>query len=249
MPPAPDDPPTAPTTPAHGPRARTWHHPAFREGARDMAEVSLGIAAWGLITGMAMVQSGLAWPLAATMSLAVYAGSAQLAALPLIASGAPLWVVWATAVCVNLRFVVFSAGWRPYMKHRPLRERAALAYTAADFNFALFLKRFPEPRPDAAQWPYYWGGFAMVGGAWHVSSLVGIALADRIPPSWGLGFAGTATLLALACSLINDRATAVSAGVAGCAAVAAYALPLKLNLVVAIAAAIAVGLLLDRRRR
>jgi hypothetical protein len=33
--------------------------------------------------------------------------------------------------------------------------------------------------------------------------------------------------------------------VAGCAAVAAYALPLKLNIVVAIAAAVAIGLLMD----
>jgi hypothetical protein len=33
--------------------------------------------------------------------------------------------------------------------------------------------------------------------------------------------------------------------VAGCAAVAAFALPLKLNIVVAIAAAVAVGMVLD----
>jgi hypothetical protein len=34
--------------------------------------------------------------------------------------------------------------------------------------------------------------------------------------------------------------------VAGCAAVAAYALPLKLNILVAIAAAVALGVLADR---
>jgi predicted branched-subunit amino acid permease len=31
------------------------------------------------------------------MTLLVYAGSSQLAAIPLIVAGAPAWVIWATA--------------------------------------------------------------------------------------------------------------------------------------------------------
>jgi hypothetical protein len=46
--------------------------------------------------------------------------------------------------------------------------------------------------------------------------------------------------------LLEDRPTWIAAGVAGSAAVAAYALPLKLNILVAIAAAVAMGLLMDR---
>ena len=45
-----------------------------------MAEPSLGIAAWGLVTGVAMIKSGLGLPEAIGMSLLVFAGSAQLAA-------------------------------------------------------------------------------------------------------------------------------------------------------------------------
>ena len=49
-----------------------------------------------------MTQSGLGVPLSILMSLAVYAGSAQLASLPLLASGAPMWVIWASVVAVEL---------------------------------------------------------------------------------------------------------------------------------------------------
>ena len=70
-------------------------------------------------------------------------------------------------------------------------------------------------------------------------------LADAVPLHWGIGFAGTLALLGIALSLLSDRATGVAGAVAGCAAVAAYALPLKLNIVVAIAAAVAIGLLMD----
>jgi predicted branched-subunit amino acid permease len=192
-----------------------------------------------------MGKSGLPLAVMGLMSLLVFAGSAQLAALPLMASGAPLWVVWAAALCVNLRFIVFSVQWRPYLIHLPRARRLWMAYFMADLNYVMFMRRFPEPRPSPEQQPYFWGGVVMNWVAWQVPATAGLLLADAIPVHWGLGFAGTLALLGVALSLVSDRATAVAGAVAGCAAVAAYALPLKLNIVVAIAAAVAIGLLMD----
>jgi len=140
------------------PAAPIWRHPEFRRGAREMVGVAMGIAAWGLVTGVAMVKSGLGVPLALLMSLVVFAGSAQLAALPLVASGAPIWVVWATAFCVNLRFVIFSAQWRPFFMRYPLGRRLALGYFTADLNYVMFMRRFQEPRDDEGQIEYFFGG-------------------------------------------------------------------------------------------
>lgn len=49
-------------------------------------------------------------------------------------------------------------------------------------------------------------------------------------------------------SMLADRATWLPAVLASCAAVAAYALPLKLNMLVAIAAAVAMGMIIDHSR-
>jgi predicted branched-subunit amino acid permease len=219
----------------------------FSQGVRDIVGPSLGISAWALVTGVAMIKSGLSVPLAALMSLTVYAGSAQLSALPLLAAGAPLWVLWATAFCVNLRFVIFSAHWRKYFGHLPRGRRLVLAYLATDLNYVLFLRRFPEPKPAPEQVPYFLGSAAWSWLSWQIPGLLGIALADRVPTEWGLGFAGVLALLGLVYSTLSGRKSWVAAGVAACAAVAAFALPLRLNIVVAIAAGVAVGLLLDRR--
>lgn len=226
-----------------------WRRPEFVEGARDMSGIAPGVAAWGLVTGVAMANSGMGVPLAVVMSLLVFSGTAQLATLPLIVSGAPLWVVWATTACVNLRFVVLSAAWRPYFCEYPARLRWAVAYFSADLNFVLFMRRFPDPRPAAGQLPYFWGGSLVNWGSWQVSSLVGIALADLVPGHWGIGFAGVLALVGLTCSMLVDRATWITAAVAASAAVAAYSLPLKLNIVVALAAAVAAGMLLDQAAR
>lgn len=222
-----------------------WQHPEFRRGAREMTGIALGLAAWGLVTGVAMVKSGLPIPLALLMTFVVFAGSAQLASLPLIASDAPIWVVWATAACVNLRFVIFSAGWRPYFGHLPLRQRLMHAYFTADLNYVMFMRRFPEAKAAPEQVPYFWGGVAINWVTWQAMSILGIVLADQIPTEWGLGFAGTLALIGLTGSLLTDRATWIAAAVAACAAVAAFALPFKLNIVVAIAAAVAIGIVLD----
>ena len=103
-----------------------------------------GLAAWGLVTGVAMTQSGLGVGLSILMSLTVYAGSAQLASLPLLASGAPMWVIWASAFCVNLRFVIFSSQWRVHLGHLPRRRRLVLGYLLADLNLVVFQKAWPD---------------------------------------------------------------------------------------------------------
>jgi predicted branched-subunit amino acid permease len=84
--------------------------------------------------------------------------------------------------------------------------------------------------------------------SWVGASLLGIALANLIPPHWGLGFAGILALVGVASSLASSRLRMVSAAVAGAAAVAAFALPLKLNILVAICVAVVVCLLLEKLR-
>lgn len=226
-----------------------WWHPAFALGLREMAAVSPGVAAWGLMTGVAMVQSGLAPFEAVLMSLLVFAGSAQLAAMPLIAAGAPIGVILATSFCVNLRFVVFSAHMRPYLMHLPLRWRLCHGYLTGDFSYVLFTRNYHQPGANESerreQIAYLSGSTLCNWLGWQGSNLLGIALAHAIPTHWGLGFAGILALLGVGCSLASSQLRRVSAAVAGLAAVAAYALPFKLNIVVAIVCAVALCLIID----
>jgi predicted branched-subunit amino acid permease len=157
-----------------------------------------------------------------------------------------MWVVWSAAFCVNLRFVVFSAQWRTHLGHLPRGRRLMLGYLLADLNLIVFQRAWPGARREAGQVPYVIGGIATIWLVWQVPSAVGIVLAEAIPTAWGLGFAGTLAMLGLTYGLLTDRSTWSAAVVAGTAAVAAYALPLKLNIVVAIAAAVAAGLLIER---
>jgi predicted branched-subunit amino acid permease len=222
--------------------------PMFREGVRECVPMAIGIAAWGLVAGVAMAKSGMGLPLAILMSVLVSAGSSQVASLPLIASDTPIWVVWATVVCVNLRFLVFSYQFRPYFMHLPRGKRVIASYFMGDTIFAIFLRRHPEPNGDPAQVDYFWGAAIVTYVCWQAAVITGIVAGNAIPSEWGIGFAGTMALLALTCTQLRSPSTWVAALVASCAAVAAYALPLRLNIVVAISAAVAIGVMAHHTR-
>ena len=243
---------TSPHTPALALRQRVSglaRQPAFKEGVKEMLVTMPGIGAWALVTGVAMIKAGMSVPLALFMSFMVYAGSAQLAVLPLMAAGAPLWVVWFTATCVNLRFVILSTLWRTYFDHLSLRHRLTLSYFSGDVIFVAFMKRFTDARKTPEQLPFFWGAAATNWVVWQVCSVVGIVLANVIPLEWGLGFAGVLALLGVLYSMLHDKATWMAAIVASAAAVAAFGLPLKLNILTAIAAAVAVGLVMEQAER
>lgn len=223
--------------------------PAFAAGFRSMLATMLGIGAWGLVTGVAMVKAGMSVPLAIFMSLIVYAGSAQLAVLPLLMVGAPLWVVWFTATCVNLRFVILSSMWRHYFGHLRLLHRLTLGYFSGDVIFVTFTHRYPTPEKQPEQLPFFWGAAAANWVFWQVFSIAGILLANVIPLSWGLGFAGVLALMGVLYSMLKDKASWLACVVACGAAVATFALPLKLNILVAIAAAVTAGLLMETAER
>ncbi len=223
--------------------------PAFVAGFRSMLATMLGIGAWGLVTGVAMVKAGMSVPLAIFMSLIVYAGSAQLAVLPLLMVGAPLWVVWFTATCVNLRFVILSSMWRHYFGHLRLLHRLTLGYFSGDVIFVTFTHRYPTPEKKPEQLPFFWGAAVANWVFWQVFSIAGILLANVIPLSWGLGFAGVLALMGVLYSMLKDKAAWLACVVACGAAVATFALPLKLNILVAIAAAVTAGLLMETAER
>ena len=227
-------------------------HPEFRIGLADTWPQVPGIAAWGLMTGVAMVKSGMSVIEALAMAMLVFAGSSQLAAIPLLVAGAPMWIILATGFCVNLRFVVFSLHLRPYLMHLPLWERLVHGYLTADMSYVLFTRRFPHPSADPAvhlsQEAYLAGNSGLNWFAWVGASVIGVALANMIPTAWGLGFAGILCLVGILCSLASTKLRVVAATVAAVAAVLSYNLPLKLNIIVAIAVAVLLCLSLEKLR-
>ena len=221
--------PAEPYVPEH-------HEPSWRAGVKDSIPTLFGIGAWGLVVGVAMVKTGLTVTQALGMTLIVYAGSAQLASLPLMVAHAPVWVIFVTALVINLRFVIFSALLAPHFAHLPWRSRLLLGYVAGDMTVAMFLQKYPDEAPQLGKLSYLKGLLYPNWAAWQIGSIAGIFLGSAVPAAWGLGFAGTLAILCIMVPLMAGRAALVGVLVAGAVALAAYDLPYKLGLLAAVVA-------------
>ena len=226
---------------------------AFLAGLRAVLPAMVATGTWGLVTGVAMVKIGMSQFEALGMTLLVFAGSAQLAALPLIAADAPIWVVLLTATVVNLRFVIFSAGLYPYFKRFPLPKRLLLGYLTSDVGFAISLQRWTaqernDPAAARGSTEQVWFFLGIAAGnwlAWQSMSIVGIFVGAQVPGSWGLDYAAILALVALTVPMVASRPALVGAATSGVVAVAAAGFPLKLGLVAAVLAGIAAAMAAD----
>ena len=164
------------------------------------------------------------------------------------------------------------------MMHLPLWRRLLGGYLTADLTYVLFTRRFPHPVSEATnainseasradsmpatspkdmekiahergqQQSYLLGNSLVNWASWVFPCVAGVLLANLIPQRWGLGFAGILALVGIACSLASSQLRIVSALIAGAAGVVAFALPLRLNILVAIGVAVVVCLSLERFR-
>jgi predicted branched-subunit amino acid permease len=218
---------------------------AWREGFQTGLPTLFGIAAWGLVVGIAMVKTGLTAMQATGMTLLVFAGSAQLASLPLIAAAAPIWVIFASALVVNLRFVIFSALLGPHFAYLPWKQRFLLGYVSGDITVAMFLRRYPSAERVAGKLSYLKGLMYPNWFAWQAGSLTGIFLGSAIPAEWGLGFAGTLAILCITVPLIINHAALCGVVVAGTISVLAYSLPYKLGLLLAVVVGMVTAMVIE----
>lgn len=218
---------------------------AFQAGLKVGMPTWFGIGAWGLVVGVAMIKAGLSLSQALGMTLIVFAGSAQLASLPLIAAHAPAWVIFATALVVNLRFVIFSAILAPHFSHLRWRTRALMGFFTGDVSVALFIQRYPEFGEAKGKLAYLKGLVYPNWGSWQIGSVIGIFLGSQVPDSWGLGFAGTLAILCVMLPLVLNKAAIVGVIAAGAVAILAVSLPYKLGLLLAVLIGMGVAMMVE----
>ena len=212
-----------------------------REGLRDFLPISVGLLPWAMVTGIAMRSIGLSEIESLGMNLLVYAGTAQLGALPLIAAGAPLWLIMLTALALNLRFVIFSAAIAPVFHDSSFARRLASSYLLVDGMFAVGADKLQRSDDPHWRWGYYIAPSAFNWCVWQVFTALGIFGAEFMPRDWSLEFMVTIALMVMVLPMVRTRPMLVAALAGGLGAVLLRGLPLRLGVVAGIAVGIAAG--------
>ena len=210
-------------------------------GVRDVAPMMVGVAPFGMITGVSAAAVGVAPPEALGMSALVFAGASQLAGLALLGQGASWWVILLTTFMINLRMAMYSASIAPWLiRLRPL-TRLGLAYLMTDQAYAFSILRYGREDDAFPRRDYYLGVALPLWALWMAATAAGVLLGAQIPPAWQLDFAIPLTFLAMLAPAVVDRPSFIAAITGGGLALLLQGLPYNLGLIIGACVGIAAG--------
>jgi len=178
----------------------------------DGIGIVVSAAGFGFVYGVAAGAAGFSLVDASAMSVIVFGGAAQFAAVGYVAGGFSwLGIVLLTAF-LNARHVLYSAALAPWLADRPLAERAVMAHLLTDEAFALSVTHFRRVgRADT--WGYWFAAIGATFIPWNLATIAGVFVGGAIPdPSrFGLGVVFPAAMAGLAVGLATGRREIVAA--------------------------------------
>jgi predicted branched-subunit amino acid permease len=201
-------------------------HAAWRRDAallRDVGLVCLADGIVGVSFGAASVAGGLPWWVPVALSLLVFAGGSQIAAVGVVlAGGSPLAAVAAGAV-LNTRLFPYGLAVADVVAsdYGPVRRwlvRIIGPHVITDESVAFALRQDGRSQRRAAFWTCGISLFVI----WNVTVLLGVALGSALHDTNAFGLDSTfpAVMLALALPTLNSRSIRVAAGAGAVIAVA-----------------------------
>ena len=132
----------------------------------------------GAIFGASTGPAGISPPAAILMSIVVWSGAGQFAALPLWPEGGG--VVILSALALSLRFSLITASMAPMLVHQSRWLRAALAYCVTDENYALAVTR----QSGKLEPGYLFGSWIPLYAGWVIGTIVGVGVGAQVPQEW-----------------------------------------------------------------
>ncbi len=222
---------------------------AFWRGFRAGLPFVLGVGPFGMIFGVLGAEAGLNLAEVMGMAVLVIAGAAQLTALAQMQDHAPVIMVLAAALAVNMRMAMYSAALAPHLGAAPFWKRAFAAYLLVDNVYAVSAVEY-ERSPDqtvAAKLAFYIGNAVPAVVVWYFATLAGALLGQSIPPEFGLDFAVPIAFLSVVAPMLRTLAHLAAAFTSIVMALALAFLPYSSGLLIAAALAMLVGAEVERR--
>ena len=230
--------------------ATTTRNSAFHAGfLAGLPFLLIGVP-FAVLFGVVATEAGLSVGQTIGFSLLVIAGASQFTAIQLMSENAPVFIVIAAALAVNLRMAMYSASLQPYLGEASLGRRALAAYLNVDASYALGIQQF-EATPDwsvADRFEYFCGTVVLLFPLWVIGSWVGAVTGDTLPDSLNLDFAMPIMFLALTAPMVKTLAHLGAAITSIIGALLLAFLPSGIGLLIAAMFAMAVGAEIERRR-
>jgi len=169
---------------------------------RTAVTLGLAVGVFGISFGVVGTGIGLSGAMVCAMSLLVFTGATQFAAVGVLASGGSPIAALGSALLLGARHIGYGMALRTKLDPR-LGRRLLAAQFLIDESTVLALT---EEEPGAADGAFWWGGLSVFVG-WNLGTVLGVVLGDAIgdPATFGLDAVFPAAFLALVVPLLRRR--------------------------------------------
>jgi predicted branched-subunit amino acid permease len=236
----------------------TSHRRDLVSGVRDMVPWLLGVTPFGLVIGVSAVKADIPTLAGWLTGPLIYGGSAQVATIGMLDSGAAGYAVIVTALVINLRLVLYSGAMAPHWRGTPWWWKLLGGYLLVDPSFVVGIERYGRsgsgPGVHTAgsaalkAHAHYLGAAVSLWVTWLTAIGVGALAGAQLPAAARLEFVIPLFLIGQVVPKLAASTTRRAAVTAAAVALLAYAAPLHLGTAVAIVAGIGAGLLRRSRR-
>jgi len=163
----------------------TFTNAGILRGMRATVLVSVPVAPFGMAYGLAAGQAGLSFETALAMSVFVFAGLSQLAALDLWAANLPILPILLITFTLNTRHLLYGAALSQWTQGLQPWQRYASGAVMADINWAMSMQAKERGETDVG---YLFGGGLVLWTVWQISTVAGLVAGDGIgdPARFGL---------------------------------------------------------------
>ena len=219
------------------------------EGFWRLLPLSFFVTAFGLAYGLAAVQTGLSPVETLAMSMFVFAGTAQFAALDLWGVEVPVLPVLLATFAINSRMLLMGASLYPWLRHIPWQKRYGVLLLLSDANWAMTFNECQAGRPNLG---LLLGGGIAIWVTWLAGTILGMMFGSAIanPAVFGLDMVLGCFMLSMALGGRKNARMLTAWLVAGLAALGAYWwLPPNTHVVVGALAGGLVGVFWLERRQ
>ncbi|MEC7764716.1 MAG: AzlC family ABC transporter permease [Pseudomonadota bacterium] len=219
----------------------------YFEGLRYGLPFLLMVMPFSILFGVVATEAGLDLVQTMVMTTLVVAGASQFAAIQQMVDNAPVVMVLATSLAVNMRMAMYSAALVPHFGKAKLWQRALVAYLLVDQSAAVAGEKY-EAEPDLPiplKLAYLMGVLTPIVPMWFLFTLIGALVGSSIPDGFGIDFAVPLTFIALFAPMLKTLAHVAAAATSVILALLFAFIPYGLGLIFAALAAMAAGSLVE----
>ena len=213
-----------------------------------MLPILTGVIPFGLVMGTVASNAQLDVLQTMGMNFIVFAGAAQLASVDLMTQKTSALVVVATGLIINLRFMLYSAAFSPFVKNANVFMKAFCSYSLTDQTYSAVAANEHRLKNLKESLEFYVGAAIPMVLGWQAAVLLGFVFGNFAPASLALDYAVPLSFVALVMPTLKNRNYIYVAAMASVLSILLKEMPYNLGLLVSGLCSIGFGAFLTKRK-